>query len=51
MEISKKPKQKPKKGLPKSCSKKMSHNGKGDSPRSLSPRFRNNYEKINWKKA
>jgi len=50
MEISKKPKQEPKKELPKSRSQKPSSNGKGDSPRSLSPGFRSNYDKINWKK-
>jgi len=25
-------------------------NGKGDSPRNVSPHFRDNYEKIKWKK-
>jgi len=31
-------------------SKPKSQNGKGDSPRNISARFKKNYEKINWKK-
>jgi len=31
-------------------SKPKSQNGKGDSPRNISARFKKNYEQINWKK-
>lgn len=39
---------------PKKTSKtklKTPINGKGDSPRNLSTKFRSNYGKINWKKS
>ena len=43
----KKPKVKP----PKSSPAKSSHgNGKGDSPRNISQKFKKNYEQINWNK-
>jgi hypothetical protein len=43
----KKPKVKPPKSLPK----KPSHvNGKGDSPRNISSKFKKNYQQINWNK-
>jgi hypothetical protein len=28
---------------------KSNSNGKGDSPRNVSPKFKKNYEQINWK--
>lgn len=35
----------------KSTSTKSSHrNGKGDSPRNISEKFKKNYDKINWGK-
>jgi len=38
---------KPKKSSPK----KTNHrNGKGDSPRNISDKFKKNYQKINWDK-
>jgi len=43
----KKPKAKPKKSKP---SKPKHRNGKGDSPRNISSKFKNNYEQINWNK-
>ena len=30
--------------------KPKSQNGKGDSPRNISEKFKKNYENINWKK-
>jgi len=43
----KKPKVKPSKSSPV----KSSHqNGKGDSPRNISSKFKKNYEQINWSK-
>ena len=42
---------KPSKSSASSRNKKGSQNGKGDSPRNLSPRFRENYDAINWKKT
>lgn len=30
--------------------KRTSQNGKGDSPRNISEKFRSNYEQINWVK-
>ena len=38
---------KPKKPMP---SKPKHQNGKGDSPRNISSKFKKNYEQINWKK-
>ena len=36
---------------PKSSPAKSSHrNGKGDSPRNISEKFKKNYEQINWNK-
>ena len=36
---------------PKSSPVKSSHrNGKGDSPRNISEKFKKNYEQINWNK-
>ena len=38
---------KPKKSTP---SKPKHQNGKGDSPRNISSKFKKNYESINWNK-
>lgn len=32
------------------CKKKESRNGKGDSPRNVSDRFKENYDDIDWSK-
>lgn len=34
----------------KPTSKPTRQNGKGDSPRNISDKFKKNYEEINWKK-
>lgn len=50
MEVKKKTKKVP--PPPPSASKRAKgQNGKGDSPRNVSPDFRSNYEKIKWKKS
>jgi len=48
----KKPKVKPPKSSPtKSSPTKSSHkNGKGDSPRNISEKFKKNYQQIKWRK-
>jgi hypothetical protein len=43
----KKPKVKPKKSAP---SKPKHRNGKGDSPRNISDKFKKNYKSIDWTK-
>tara|TARA_B100001094_G_C18186400_1_gene804072 strand:- start:569 stop:703 length:135 start_codon:yes stop_codon:yes gene_type:complete len=41
---------KKRKANPKPTPKPSSENGKGDSPRNISDKFKKNYEQINWKK-
>tara|TARA_R110000744_G_scaffold29880_5_gene71059 strand:- start:6934 stop:7095 length:162 start_codon:yes stop_codon:yes gene_type:complete len=50
MEIKKKAKGKTSPPLAHRPIKKDRGNGKGDSPRSLTPAFRDNYSSINWSK-
>lgn len=38
----------PKKTPPKSVSAPTSRNGKGDAPRNVSSKFKENYDKIKW---
>ena len=40
--------QTPKKTSPKNVSAPTSRNGKGDSPRNVSSKFKENYDKIKW---
>jgi hypothetical protein len=51
MEINKKQSKKVKKDRRPPPRVKKNQNGKGDSPRNVSPGFRNNYEKIRWEKS
>lgn len=43
-------KEKPKKKIKQTKSKSKHQNGKGDSPRNISQKFKKNYDQIDWSK-